>query len=179
MSRPIKGSVARLEDQYTLIINRGSEHGVVDGMEFAVMADDGDPIIDPETGEAIGELPAEKLRVRVFDVHSKYSRAETFRQYQPPTLKFGLTPAGLNTDFLGNIESLGGDYLAKQIGALGAGALGGFDSDLLGRAIRTSIENPSPVRQEIANAKPKRPKEAPIQREVTINIGDKVIEIVA
>ena len=177
MSKPIKGSSARLEHQYTFIINRVAEHGVVDGMEFAVMADDGDPIIDPETGEAIGELPAEKLRVRVFDVHSKYSRAETFRQYQPPPLKFGLTSAGLNTDFLGNIEPLGGDYLAKQIGALGA--LGRFDSDLLGRAIRASIENPSPVRQHIANAKPKRPKEAPIQREVTINIGDKVIEIVA
>ncbi|HTQ21393.1 hypothetical protein [Mycobacterium sp.] len=76
---PNEGSVARVEDQYTLIINRGSEHGVKSGMDFAVMSERGDRLIDPETGEVIGELPIEKLRVKVLDVHPKYSRAEIFR----------------------------------------------------------------------------------------------------
>jgi hypothetical protein len=61
----IAGSVARVED--TLILNRGSEHGVEPGMIFAVLSDSGDPIIDPKTGEEIGRLPREKLRVKVFD----------------------------------------------------------------------------------------------------------------
>src|SRR6476646_4819462 len=87
VSKPIEGSVARVEDQYTLIINRGSDHGVTEGMEFAVMADDGDQIIDPETGDVIGELPSEKLRIRVFEVQPKYSRAETFVHYQPAPVK--------------------------------------------------------------------------------------------
>ena len=76
---PNEGSVARVEDQYTLIINRGSEHGVKSGMDFAVMSERGARLIDPETGEVIGELPIEKLRVKVLDVHPKYSRAEIFR----------------------------------------------------------------------------------------------------
>ena len=53
------GSIARVEDQYTVVINRGSEHSVVADMVFAVMADGGDEILDPETGKVIGELPTE------------------------------------------------------------------------------------------------------------------------
>jgi hypothetical protein len=72
------------------------------------------------------------------------------------------------------IEALGelarSDYFARQLGA--------FDSDSLGRVFSAALENPRPVRQQIANVKQKQPKEAPIQREVTINIGDKVIQIV-
>jgi hypothetical protein len=78
-----EGSVARVEDRYTLIINRGSEHDVKPDMVFAVMAQHRDRIIDPENGEAIGELPVEKLRVKVFDVQPKYSWAETFPTFAP------------------------------------------------------------------------------------------------
>jgi hypothetical protein len=78
-----EGSVARVEDQYTLIINRGSEHDVKPDMVFAVMARRKDSIIDPENGEVIGELPVEKLRVKVFDVQPKYSWAETFPAFAP------------------------------------------------------------------------------------------------
>jgi hypothetical protein len=180
MAKPIEGSVARLEDQYTLIVNRGSEHGVEDGMEFAVMADNGDPIIDPETGEVIGELPTEKLRVRVFDVHPKYSRAETFRQYQPPPMRFpSLSAAALGAQYgpgahmpgIAAISELARGDLAKQMADMGV-----FDS--LSKVVRAEMENPRPVRQQIANAKQERPKEAPVEREVTVNIGDKVRQVV-
>jgi hypothetical protein len=176
MSKPIEGSVARIEDQYTLIINRGSDHGVAVGLEFAVMADDGDPIVDPETGDVIGELPTEKLRVRVFEVQPKYSRAETFVKYQPPPVKLPslLGAAGLGENFrypnIPGMAGIGSD-LAKQLSASGA-----FDT--FSKIIAEEMANPSPVRQQIANANPEPPKKQPVQREVTVNIGDKVRQIV-
>jgi hypothetical protein len=35
------GSVAQVQDEYTLLMSRGSEHGVTADMEFVVMADEG------------------------------------------------------------------------------------------------------------------------------------------
>ncbi|OBK75016.1 rod shape-determining protein MreC [Mycobacterium sp. 1274761.0] len=179
MSKPIEGSVARVEDQYTLIINRGSDHGVEEAMEFAVLNDQGDQIIDPETGDVIGEEPSEKLRVRVYEVHPKYSRAATFRQYQPSPVKFPtLSAAALGAqygpdtklpNFLRVNEDLYAD-LAKKLVDTGA-------IDTFSNIVRAEMENPRPRRQQIASAKRERPKEAPVQPEVTVNIGDKVRQV--
>ena len=74
----VAGQVALVEDDYTLVINRGSEAGVVAGMVFAVQSGDGDVITDPESGRQLGRLSREKLRVRVFDVQPLFARAHTF-----------------------------------------------------------------------------------------------------
>lgn len=181
MSKPIEGSVARVEDQYNLIINRGSEHGVEVGMEFAVMSDDGDEIIDPETGDVIGELPSEKLRVRVFEVQPKFSRAETFVHVAQPPVVWPTPPSlGLATTLtspameemqrriLGNF----GDGLSEKLAQSGL-----YES--ISQAARRELENPPPVRQRIDNQDPKpRAEKKPTQRSVTVNIGDKVRQIV-
>ena len=79
MTRPtITGRVALVEDDYTLVINRGTEAGVVAGMVFAVSSGAGPVITDPESGEELGRLRAEKLRVRVFDAQPLFARAHTF-----------------------------------------------------------------------------------------------------
>jgi hypothetical protein len=177
MSKPIEGSVARIEDQYTLIINRGSEQGVELGMEFAVMADEGDPIIDPENGDVIGELPTEKLRVRVFEVQPKFSRAETFVKYQPPPV---IIPSLLSGTALGrafpngpNMAGIAGiESMVDKLSTSGV-----FDT--FGKIAAEEMANPRPVRQQIANPNPEPPKkEQPVRREVTVNIGDKVRQIV-
>jgi hypothetical protein len=175
----IVGSVARVEDPSTLIINRGSSHGVTVGMEFAVMADEGDPIVDPETNEVIGDLPTEKLRVRVFDVHEKYARAETFREYQPPPSALPSLASALQgpnypgmRELAGFKDALGADF-AKQFLKSEA-----FESSSMGSLLRYQMENPRPVRQQIANANRNAPVQAPLRREVTVNIGDKVRQIV-
>lgn len=74
----VTGQVALVEDDYTLVINRGSEAGVAPGMVFAVQSSDGEVITDPESGRELGRLGREKLRVRVFDVHPLFARAHTF-----------------------------------------------------------------------------------------------------
>lgn len=49
-------SVAKVNDEYTLVINRGSEHGVKKGDNFLVYCIDPEDLTDPETGESLGHL---------------------------------------------------------------------------------------------------------------------------
>ncbi|RDH77344.1 hypothetical protein DVS77_17545 [Mycolicibacterium moriokaense] len=72
------GQVALVEDDHTLVINRGADAGVAPGMIFAVYSGAGRAIADPETGRFLGRLRPEKLRVRVVDVHPLFARAQTF-----------------------------------------------------------------------------------------------------
>jgi len=74
----VTGQVALVEDDYTLVINRGAESGVAVGMIFAVHAGPARVITDPESGRELGRLSQEKLRVRVFDVQPLFARAHTF-----------------------------------------------------------------------------------------------------
>jgi hypothetical protein len=74
----ITGQVALVEDDYTLVLNRGAEAGVTPGMVFAVHSNTGPVITDPESGRELGRLSREELRVRVFDVQPLFARAHTF-----------------------------------------------------------------------------------------------------
>ena len=74
----LSGQVAFVEDDYTLIINRGAHAGVTAGMVFAVHSESDQMITDPESGRELGRLTREKLRVRVFDVQPLFARAHTF-----------------------------------------------------------------------------------------------------
>lgn len=77
-AQPITGQVALIEDDYTLVINRGAESGLAVGMIFAVQSGAGQVITDPESGRELGRIGREKLRVRVFDVQPLFARAHTF-----------------------------------------------------------------------------------------------------
>ena len=74
----LTGQVALIEDDHTLVINRGAEAGVVPGMVFTVHCGDGQVITDPESGRELGILRREQLQVRVFDVQQLFARAHTF-----------------------------------------------------------------------------------------------------
>ena len=78
IGQPITGQVALVEDDHTLVINRGADAGVLPGMIFVVLSGTGRVITDPESGRFLGRLNAEKLRVKVFDVQPLYARAQTF-----------------------------------------------------------------------------------------------------
>lgn len=49
-------SVAKVNDEYTLVINRGSDHGVTKGDHFLVYYVDPEELKDPDTGECLGNL---------------------------------------------------------------------------------------------------------------------------
>lgn len=170
---PIRGSVARIENEHALLINRGSEHHVTEGMIFGVLADDGDKIVDPETGKVIGELPSVKLRVRVTEVHPKYCRAETFEKYQPAPVRM---PLGLSV-FPDDPEQRA--RMTEILGASNRDFLKGLGDtgmiDRLSKMAAIEMANPSPRRQQIAGAKKEASKQPPpVRPEVTVNIGDSV-----
>lgn len=77
----IEGRIAKVLNTRELVLNRGSDDGVLVNMEFAVV----EPrlsIIDPETEEPLGELEREKVRVRVVETHPKFSLARTYETYR-------------------------------------------------------------------------------------------------
>ena len=74
----IEGRVARILNERELVINRGSEHGVVLGMPFAVLAKESVDVTDPETGESLGALDRPKVRVQVTEVRERFAICETF-----------------------------------------------------------------------------------------------------
>lgn len=76
----IEGKVAAILNERDLIVNKGSSSGVKEGMKFKVIGDEM-PITDPDTGEVLGYLPREKIRVRIVEVHPKFSIGKTYQTY--------------------------------------------------------------------------------------------------
>jgi hypothetical protein len=76
----IEGKVARVLTSRDLVLNRGAEHGVNEGMIFEVLDPEGSDIPDPDTGEVIGSVYRPKVRVRVEIVEPKLAVAKTYRK---------------------------------------------------------------------------------------------------
>jgi hypothetical protein len=72
VGKPIEGKIAKIVDERTVIINRGAEAGVREGMKFAILAG-GDAVADPDTGEALGTWEVVKDYVKAAHVQEKIS----------------------------------------------------------------------------------------------------------
>ena len=77
----IEGKVAKILNTRELVINRGSEDGVTNGMKFEVV-DDFDEILDPDTQENLGTIKRVKIRVKADEVHPRFSITRTYETYQ-------------------------------------------------------------------------------------------------
>jgi len=77
--KKIEGRVAAILNARELVINVGSDVGVVQGMRFAVLAESPIIVKDPLTGERLGQIDREKVRVEATDVHLKITICRTFR----------------------------------------------------------------------------------------------------
>ena len=76
----IEGKVAKIIDVYTVVINRGSEHGVEEDMRF-VIYEPGDEIKDPDTDKSLGKFEHVKAKVEVTNVSEKFSTAKTYETH--------------------------------------------------------------------------------------------------
>jgi len=76
----IEGKVAKIIDEYTVVINRGHEHGVEEDMRF-VIYEPGEEIKDPDTDESLGKFEYVKAKVEVVNVQEKFSTAETYETH--------------------------------------------------------------------------------------------------
>lgn len=75
----IQGKVAGIVTERELTINIGSKDGVYEGMKFKILANTPMEVADPETGEKLGILDREKVRVTTTEVQEKFSVCKTYR----------------------------------------------------------------------------------------------------
>jgi len=86
----IEGKVAKILDEYDLIINKGSADGVADGMRFVVFTEV-DDVADPDTGESLGKWELIKGRLAAAHVQkhmtvcSAEAKGEETAQGDPST----------------------------------------------------------------------------------------------
>lgn len=77
----LQGRVAGIINARELTINIGLKDSVKKGMEFKVLAESPLEINDPETGDLLGKIDREKVRVKTSEVYEKFSICRTFRTY--------------------------------------------------------------------------------------------------
>lgn len=70
---PIEGKIARILDEYNVVINVGRNQGVQEGMPFVIFTTGGDEVKDPDTGEGLGKLETIKGYVSAAHVQDKIS----------------------------------------------------------------------------------------------------------
>jgi hypothetical protein len=78
LAQGLRGRVAQILNERELVINVGEQEGVEEGMRFAVLAGSPVQIPDPETGEPLGWLDREKVRVEAINVMERMSVCETY-----------------------------------------------------------------------------------------------------
>lgn len=94
----LEGRVAAILSAREVAINIGSQEGVDEGMTFAVLAQSPVEVRDPSSGETLGHVDREKVRVKATEVHDTFSVCRTFERYYTGG---GLTPHLLGTDWAG------------------------------------------------------------------------------
>lgn len=72
MAAQILGKVAKILDEYNVIINVGREQGVVQGMRFVVFIE-GDEVSDPDTRESLGKWEVVKGQIVATHVQDRIS----------------------------------------------------------------------------------------------------------
>lgn len=63
--------VVKILDEYNLIINAGTKHGIKQNDEFQILDKKGSEVIDPDTQEVIGQLDLIKATVNVTELQEK------------------------------------------------------------------------------------------------------------
>ena len=76
-------SVIRVLDEYTVVINRGSEHGIASDSRFLVYGTSTEELFDPETGKSLGFLEVVRGTGRASHVQENVATIRTDRSYPP------------------------------------------------------------------------------------------------
>ena len=78
----IKGTVAKIIDETSLVISIGEKSGVTQGMRFVVY-EEGQDIRDPESGESLGKLEVVKAEVQAVHVQENMTLLKSLPTEQP------------------------------------------------------------------------------------------------
>lgn len=77
----LEGRVATIVSVREVAINLGARDGVKPGMIFAILAGVPLEVKDPKTGEPLGNIDREKVRVKATEVSDKFSICRTYEAY--------------------------------------------------------------------------------------------------
>ena len=77
----ILGKVASILNEREVVINRGSEDGIANGMTFRITTA-GEQITDPDTGACLGTFIRDKIGIKISEVHPKFSVGRTYESYK-------------------------------------------------------------------------------------------------
>ena len=83
MSAKLKATVVHVPDDYTAVLNRGSEHGVKNGDRYLIFGI-GPEILDPETKTSLGALEIVRGRAAVVHVQEKMCTVRTIEYEETP-----------------------------------------------------------------------------------------------
>ena len=62
-----------------MALNIGKEQGVKPGMLFSILSPKGLEILDPDTGDLLGQVELPKVQVKIVNVYDKISVAATYK----------------------------------------------------------------------------------------------------
>lgn len=99
MTKQLK--VAKILDEYSIIVNGGSNDGLNEGDILEIYLP-GDSVIDPETNEDLGILDIIKARIKIHTIYPKMCLCVNLKEYNPisniTNALYGSSPARLNID---------------------------------------------------------------------------------
>ncbi len=74
----LEGKVAQIVSEREIAINIGKKDGVVQGMQFSVLAATPQEVTDPDTGELLDTIDRSKIDVEATEVRDKITICSTF-----------------------------------------------------------------------------------------------------
>ncbi|EGW21993.1 hypothetical protein [Methylobacter tundripaludum] len=86
MSVRYVGKVSQVRDEFTVVINMGSEKGVVEGDKFLIIGL-GEEIVDPDTQEALEQLEIVRGKASVINVQNKISTLKSYEYEKSSDVK--------------------------------------------------------------------------------------------
>ena len=110
MEKTIEGKVAKILDEYSIVINVGKNNGVTRNMVFAVFTQSEDEIKDPDNNEVLGKLENIKDYITVAHVQDKFSTCIAME-----------TKAMMNDDENSGAQTLSGAMMAECMSAIPRG----------------------------------------------------------
>lgn len=136
----VEGKVAKILGRGEIVLNRGREHGVRQGMLFEVFSPEGEEVWDPDTGETLGTVENVKAKAEVTEVKDRLAIARIYHaENQLGTAGLGDMQENLQRIF----QQMFGDNV--QVQGFGFGDAGEKEQDDLESMLGGPLEDTSKV----------------------------------
>jgi Flagellar assembly protein T, C-terminal domain len=134
----VEGKVAKILGNREIVINRGRDQGVKQGMLFEIFAPEGEEVWDPDTGETLGTVEDIKARAEVTEVKDRLAVA----RLQNAQMPFEVMNLG---EMQENLQRIFGQMFGGDVNVQGYGSTGSHDEPDLESMLGGPLEDLSKV----------------------------------